>query len=73
MHTDADQWRSSKNTARDHRYITYSHSDSGPREYQIAGAAQGHGVALQSDITEMIKGVEYVRNNAPLLYSKVKN
>lgn len=69
--TDANNWRVAKNTAKSTSYTTDSSSDSGPKEFQIAETALYHGKDLQALITELVAGMEYVKQNAPLLQEKI--
>ncbi len=68
---DANSWRAAKNTAKSTSYTTKSSSDSGPKEFQIAEAALYHGRDLQDLIIESVAGMEYVKQNAPLLQEKI--
>jgi len=72
LHKDADAWRSAKQTAHDESYQTSSHSDSGPREYQVANKALEDGQALHSSISEVLGGMEYTRKMTPVLEAKIK-
>ena len=62
----------SKKNSKNHSYITYSHSDSGPKEFQIAEITLDHGKKIYVSIDEIINGIDYVQKNAPVLDSKVR-
>ena len=67
MHSDNSKWKSAKESAQDEEYITYSHDDSGPAEFQVAETTLEHGTDLNSRIYEIVKGIEYVQRTAPHL------
>jgi len=69
---DGDQWRGDKNTAHDERYRTYSHSDSGPREYQTVERSLSHGRELERSVSEVLDGVDYTRAMTPVLQAKIQ-
>lgn len=68
---DADQWRGQKGAAHDEYYRTYSHSDSGPREFQTAERSLDHGRALESSVGEVLDGVDYTKAMTPVLKAKI--
>lgn len=68
---DADQWRGDKNTAHDESYRTYSHSDSGPKEYQTVERSLSHGQALERAASEVLEGIDYTKAMTPVLQAKI--
>lgn len=57
---------------KDHYYTTYSHSDSGPEEYQVHQAIQQQGASVINDVYKIRSGVDYAAKNIPLLNQKAK-
>ena len=72
LQTDSNQWREAKNTANSASYNTYSHSDPGPKEFQVARLTLDHGLEFTSSISEIVNGIEYVKVNAPVLEKKIR-
>lgn len=72
LKSDAPLWRTDKAKARSVSYSTYSHSDSGPREYQTAQRVLGHGRALEDALAGIIDPIEYTKTNAPILEDKIE-
>jgi hypothetical protein len=72
LNHDSVRWRTAKATARSAQYDTYSSSDSGPREFGIAKTTLSHGTELHTRIDEIVKGIQYVQINAPVLHQKVR-
>ncbi|MFI5346927.1 MAG: hypothetical protein ACHQ51_11190 [Elusimicrobiota bacterium] len=68
---DADQWRADKTRAHDEAYRTYSHSDSGPKEYQTAERALAHDQELERSTAEILDGVDYAKAMTPVLQAKI--
>ncbi len=65
------QWKEAKYNARDHRYITYSHFDSGPKEYRISEAALKNGQDLYREARKIVDGIKFAREAAPQLDAKI--
>ena len=72
LHDDNARWMVAKKTAKSTAYRTYSHGDPGPAEFQTAETALSHGVELYTKIDAMVGSVEFVRDNTPLLYEKIR-
>jgi len=70
--SDANDWRSAKNTAHNAVYTTGSRYDAGPKEFQIAERTLSHGKDLHSAIYDVISGIEYAKQNAPVLDRKIQ-
>lgn len=70
----ARDWTNAANAGRDYstRYTTYSHFDSGPREYQIADAAQSHSSGIANKSHEITDGIAFSRNAVTQLDAKIK-
>lgn len=68
---DANSWRAGKQRAHSTSYPTGSHSDSGPREFQIVESALDNGRNTVSLIWQIEKGIIYTLNNSSLLDSKI--
>lgn len=64
LHNDSPAWNVAKKTAHDESYTTGSHSDSGPREYQVADAALSHGIQFVSHIDEVVGSIQYSQQHA---------
>jgi len=73
LKTDANNWRAAKKTATSTSYTTYSSSDSGPKEFQIAETALYHGREAFFYTKEFLRGIEYVQQNAPALEDNIRN
>ena len=73
LHHEGHQWREAKKTARSTSYITYSHFDRGPKEFQIAEEALTNSRAIEKSIREIFEGIEYVKNFSPILEQKVRD
>lgn len=69
--TAAGKWKVDKNSAKGTSYITYSHFDRGPKEYQTARSALMHGRQLEARTAEIVEGVAYARANAPALANNI--
>ncbi len=69
--TIAPQWDAAKNTARHKSYRTYSRSHSGPAEYQIAEKAQKHMGNAQAAAKNIIDGIQFAGENAPVLDARI--
>ena len=68
----AADWDKALGTAQNHRYITYSHFDSGPREYQIAEAEQSKGNAIVNDSREILNGIGFSERAVTQLDGMIK-
>lgn len=68
----APQFSASRRTARSQSYITYSSSDSGPKELQIAGTMRGHASRIYYDIHKIVDGISFSRDAVPLLDRKIR-
>lgn len=65
-------WNSAAGTASSTRYITYSHSDSGPREYQVSEAEQERGGDIVQASDRILGGVQFSKEAVPALDAKIK-
>lgn len=72
LKNDANLWREAKTTSKNHQYKTTSHSDDGPKEFQVAENALRHGTDLKKSIDELVSGVQYAKSVAPILDKKVR-
>jgi hypothetical protein len=66
------QWRQATGTAHSIRKVTYSQSDSGPAEYQLAKHTLSVAQALNTASQKIVGGMQFAGGNAPVLESKVK-
>jgi hypothetical protein len=66
------RWKQAAGTAHSTRYRTYSHSDSGPAEYQLAKQTLSVAQALNTASQKIVGGMRFAGGNAPVLESKVK-
>jgi hypothetical protein len=72
MPSHARSWRIAKSTSKSTWYITYSSSDSGPKEFRVARGAQHDGESIFNLIHEIHSGIQYSKSMAPLLSSKIQ-
>ena len=68
----APLWNDAENKAQSTSYPTNSHSDSGPREYQLAEAAERYSQNIDDSASRIIDGIEFTKQNAPVLDAKIK-
>lgn len=67
-----DAWENAMKTAKSDRYITYSSSDAGPKQFQICEDAQRHADNIYSSAREIVHGLEFVAQQVPVLVTKIK-
>jgi hypothetical protein len=67
----APQWENATRTAHSESYITYSHFDSGPREFQIAGDGENTARNFISDAHHIVDGMMFSGKKVPELNAKV--
>jgi predicted transcriptional regulator len=70
---DNPKWDRAKTKAHSTKYKTYSHSDSGPLEFQVAETALEHGRTLEKNIAQIKQGIDFVREKAPVLQKKIED
>lgn len=68
----ASEWNTAKRTARDEKYRTYSRSDAGPEEFQIAEAAMAQASEMASNISATTNGISFAGAQIPVLSRKIK-
>jgi len=73
LRNDAELWRIAKNKSRNHRYNTYSHSDSGPKDYKVVENTLRHGRQFVNAIDEVMDGFRFTQKNVPEIDSKIFN
>ena len=61
----ANSWKNSEGKSHSTSYDTYSHSDSGPKEFRVAEAALKNGRTLEKNLGEILDGVTEVVSGAP--------
>lgn len=66
-------WNAALGTAHNEQYRTYSHSDSGPREYQIAESAQNHGQSIVQSSHHILDGIQFAGTASVELNNKIKD
>lgn len=71
LNSDSPLWNKAKTRAHGTTYITYSHSDSGPIEFQVAEKALDDGITLERSISQIKEGIDYVKTFAPRLHQKI--
>lgn len=64
-------WSKAALTAKSERYITYSHNDDGPEEYQIEKEMQGHAEKMDRGISTIVNGIEMAGYAFPALHNKI--
>lgn len=72
LYTQSKQRNLDKKTAKSDRYITYSHSDSGPREFQTAEKTANIGRQIECSINEMFAAIQLTQDKIPVLEQKIK-
>lgn len=72
LRKDADNWRNAKGSARDHKYKTTRHLDSGPEEYRVVKQALDHGEYFVKSIDEVLNAMNYVKQQVPQLEEKIR-
>ena len=65
-------WGQAKGTAQSTSYRTYSHSDSGPREYQIAEEARDNATTANNSAVKIIDGISYAGSAVPSLSRQIR-
>lgn len=68
---NAPSWQTASRSARDAFYRTYSHSDSGPREFQIAQETQKDCSNLVNATNKVVTSVEFTEEQLPVLRAKI--
>ncbi len=66
-------WAQGKGTAQSTSYRTYSHSDAGPREYQIAEAVRDNAVTANNSSVKIIDGIAYAGSAVPSLSRQIRD
>ncbi|MBI3440813.1 MAG: hypothetical protein HY052_03250 [Proteobacteria bacterium] len=65
-------WNAAKGTAQSDEYRTYSHSDDGPGEFQVANSASEEGQTIYNAARKIIDGIQFAREGVPALDAKIK-
>lgn len=71
LHKDAPSWKSAKNSANSDSYITYSHYDDGPREFQIAEKIKENGIYFSRAIQDIYNSISTTREKSTTLNRKI--
>lgn len=58
LSNDCTQWGVAKNSAHSNAYRTYSHSDNGPEEFQVANRAEHNSKVLTDELSATLRGFE---------------
>lgn len=66
------QWDKARHTAKSDRYRTYSRSDSGPREFQLARAISRNGNEMVTATYKISSGIQFMGANAQVMVDKIK-
>lgn len=69
----ANSWKNSEKKSHSTSYNTYSHSDDGPKEFQVAEAALKNGRTLEKNLGEILDGVEKVVSESGLQKLRIEN
>ncbi|MDR2540768.1 MAG: hypothetical protein LBD11_03090 [Candidatus Peribacteria bacterium] len=72
LHTSSEQWNIAKKTAKSTHYKTYSHYDSGPKEFQVAETTYELGKDIEKSINEMLNAIQLTQDKVPLLNQKIQ-
>lgn len=67
----ASEWANAAQTAKSHRYITYSHYDSGPGEYQTANKGDNAADELANAAHKIVDGITFSGKKVPELNKKI--
>ncbi|MFH1174983.1 MAG: hypothetical protein V1725_07665 [archaeon] len=67
VRTSAQNWIRAEPYAHSDSYITYSHFDDGPREFQVAEQGIDRVAYMTKNLSEILGGVQYTMQNAPEL------
>lgn len=65
-------WNIAKGTAHNERYTTYSHYDSGPKEFQVGKNTLDLGIVINDNLKEMQEVINTTHVKVPLLEKKIK-
>jgi hypothetical protein len=68
---DSQWWNKAKARARSTSYPTFSPSDSGPIEFKVAERALDDGITLDTNISQIKEGIDFVKTFAPNLHQKI--
>ncbi|MEK6960862.1 MAG: hypothetical protein AABX47_06825 [Nanoarchaeota archaeon] len=68
-----NSWKHAKGNAHSTSYTTYSHSDSGPIEFQVARQALDHTNDLYQNLDQLVGGIEFVNSNAKPLSDMIES
>jgi len=71
LNSDSPLWNRVKTRAHSTSYITFSQSDSGPIEFQVAEQALDDGLTLDRNISQIKEGIDFVKAFAPNLHQKI--
>lgn len=69
--SDSTEFDLSRATAHSERYITYSPYDNGPYEFRVCEQTLDDGIRTYRLINEMISGIDFVQEKAPVLEAKI--
>ena len=70
---DPNSWKHAKGNAHSTSYTTYSHSDSGPIEFQVARQALDHTNDPYQNLDQLVGGIEFVNSNAKPLSDMIES
>jgi hypothetical protein len=65
-------WDGAKQTAHSTSYRTYSHSDSGPTEFQVSESARGHGNRIRENTGKITNGIAFAGKAVPELDKTIR-
>ncbi len=68
----AADWNNAMHTAHSEQYRTFSHSDSGPREYQVSDAEQSRGQGIVDASHHVVDGIRFSAGAVPALDAKIR-
>lgn len=72
LKNQASNWAVAKNSSKSERYKTYSHSDSGPKEFQIAENVLENGKSIKYAIDEVFYSLDNTDKNISKLRSTLE-
>lgn len=73
LYHELDKLRRALSTAHSQKYITYSSSDDGPSEYQIAQTTHENAGTMHYDIHRTLYGIDTAESELPDLTDKIKS
>ena len=71
LKTDSPAYDAALKTSRSHYYSTYSSSDSGPREFQLAEGVRQRVEGMNDNLNRLLGGIDFAAERLPALHGKI--